>query len=82
MVMFLGTLKDLDRVFEDYFGPAVKRSGEEPQAEAEQLTNRYGGIAKDQILYHTQRDSTRHLAMVWPWADGKRMTVKIIQEFE
>ena len=82
MVMFLRSMKDLGQLFEDYFGPALKQSGEDPQLEAEQLTNRYGGIAKDQVLYHTQRDSTRHLAMVWPWADGKRMTVKIIQEFE
>ncbi len=82
MVMFRHSLKDLDGLFEGYFGPALKRPGEEPQADAERLTNRYGGIAKDQTLYHARRDSARHLAMVWPWADGKRMTVKIIQEFE
>lgn len=82
MVMFQSTLEDLGMLFEGYFGPAIKRSGEEPEEEAEQLSNRYGGIAKDQTLYHTQSDNVRHLAMVWPWADGKRMTVKIIQEFE
>ena len=82
MVMFLGSMKDLGQLFDGYFGPAMKQSGEEPQAEAEEITNRYGGIAKDQILYHTQRESARQLAMVWPWSDGKRMTVKIIQEFE
>ncbi len=80
MVMFQRSMKDLGQLFDDYFGPALKPSGEEPQDDAEQLTNRYGGIARDQILYHTLRDSMRHLAMVWPWADGKRMTVKIIQE--
>jgi hypothetical protein len=80
MVMFSRSMSDLGQLFEGYFGPALKRSGEEPPAEAEQLTNRYGGIAKDQVLYHAERDSARHLAMVWPWADGKRMTVKIIQE--
>ena len=82
MVMFSHSIKDLGRLFDGYFGPALKRSGEDPQEEAEQLTNRYGGIARDQILYHTTRDNARHLAMVWPWADGKRITVKIIQECE
>ncbi len=80
MVMFMQSMKDIGQLFEDYFGPALKQSGQEPQEEAERLTNRYGGIAQDQVLYHTTRDSARQLAMVWPWADGKRMTVKIIQE--
>ncbi len=82
MVMFLRSMRDIAQLLDDYFGPALKESGEEVEEEAEKLANRYGGIARDQILYHTQRDNARQLAMLWPWSDGKRITVKIIQEWE
>ena len=82
MVMFQHSLSELEQLFQSYFGSAAKSAGQDVEEKAGQITNRYGGISKEQILYHTLRDSDRHLAMVWPWADGKRMTVKIIQECE
>ena len=80
MVMFRESWNDVLRLFEDYFGAPVKSPGEEPNDEAQRLSDPYGGVAKDQILYHASRDTSSQVAMVWPWSDGKRMTVKIVQE--
>ena len=82
MVMFRHSLKEIESLFQGYFGSALKNAGQEAPDEAEHVAGRYGGIDRDQILYHAMRDSMRQVAMVWPWADGKRMTVKIIQESE
>ena len=82
MVMFRHSLQELERLFENHFGSALKPAGQEPQEDVERIANNHGGIAKEQILYHASRDHMRQMAMVWPWADGKRMTVKLIQECE
>ena len=82
MVMFQNTLKELEQVLEGHFGSALKAAGQEVEEDVERITNNHGGIAREQILYHASRDHMRQLAMVWPWQDGKRMTVKLIQECE
>ena len=80
MVMFLENWNDVLSLFEGYFGAALKRAGEEADEAAEQIANRFGGIAKDQVLYHSLSEDFEHVAMIWPWSDGKRMTVRILQE--
>jgi hypothetical protein len=80
MVMFRESSNDVLSLFESYFGSPLKASGQDPDDEAERLSNPYGGIAKEQTLYHAAREDADHLAMIWPWTDGKRMTVKIAQE--
>ena len=82
MVMFRHSLTELERLFQDYFGPALKSAGQDAPEEAERIAGRHGGIARGQILYRASRDSMQQVAMVWPWADGMRMTVKIVQESE
>lgn len=80
MVMFRESWKDLSGLLSDYFGVPLKADGEEAGDEASRVSDPYGGVAKDQVLYHALRDEADHVAMIWPWADGKRMTVKILQE--
>ncbi len=80
MVMFCDSWNDLLSLFEGYFGPALKPAGEQADEEAETVANRFGGIAQDQTLYHALHENAQHVAMIWPWSDGKRMTVKILQE--
>ncbi len=80
MVMYRESWDDVLSLFERYFGAAQKFPGDEANDDAVRLANPYGGVTKDQALYHTVRDEATHLAMIWPWADGKRMTVKIAQE--
>ncbi len=80
MVMFKNTLPDVEGLFLNYFGPALKPAGREACEEAERLSNGHGGVSKEQILFHANRENSNQMAMIWPWADGKRMTVKILQE--
>ena len=82
MVMFQHSLQELQQILESHFGSALKAAGQEAPEEVEHIVNNHGGISKEQILYHTTRDRMRQLAMVWPWSDGRRMTVKLIQECE
>ncbi len=80
MVMFRESLPDIEGLFLNYFGAALKPAGREACEEAERISNAHGGVSKEQTLFHTDRDNNSQLAMIWPWADGKRMTVKILQE--
>ena len=82
MVMYQHSSQQLEQLLQSYFGRALKGAGQDVEEPAEAIANRYGGISKEQALYHAQRDSMSQTAMVWPWQDGKRMTVKIIQESE
>lgn len=80
MVMFRESWNDLLGLFGGYFGLPLKAPGEEPGDEASRISNPYGGIAKDQVLYHAFHEEADQVAMIWPWSDGKRITVKIVQE--
>ena len=44
-----------------------------------QVTKNYGGIQKQQTLYYKDRDGVADCAMIWPWNDGSRSTVKMAQ---
>ena len=80
MVMFLDSWHDVLGVFDGYFGEPLKAPGDMPDKAACSISDAYGGITEEQALYHTSRDNTQQVAMIWPWSDGKRMTVKILQE--
>jgi len=64
-------------VLEDFFGKISKPAGEDPHASAEQLTNDFGGVRRDQTLYDREVDGVMHLAMIWPWMDNVSATIKI-----
>jgi len=40
----------------------------------------FGGIIAGQTLYYKDLGSDSILVMLWPWKDGQRTTVKIIQQ--
>lgn len=40
----------------------------------------FGGIRPGQTLYFSHLDSTTVFAMLWPWGDGTRITLKIFKE--
>ncbi len=79
LVMFQESLGEIHRIFTNYFGPPLKPFGEEVSTEVEKCAEAYGGIQTDQTLYYTEREYAPNLAMIWPWDDGKRVTVKIVQ---
>ena len=66
-------------VLERYFGVPFKPPGVAPTAEHTRRALNYGGIRKQQTLYYAARDGFDNCAMVWPWGDKSRVTVKIAQ---
>lgn len=66
-------------ILEGYFGPPFKPAGIEPSQSALDITQRYGGIQRQQTLYFVQRDGLSSCAMIWPWSSGIRATIKLAQ---
>ena len=76
------TAKNLERIYpilEDYFGPPFKPPGVTASKEASLRAAGYGGIEKQQTLYYVERDGVSNCAMIWPWKNKERATVKLAQ---
>ncbi len=71
------SLADMEKVMGQFLGPPAKPLGQKPAPEHLALTDKYGGIRPDQILYvHSEREDGV-LVMFWPWGNGLLITVKI-----
>ncbi len=70
-------LPALNPILEKYFGPAQKRSGQNPTKEIRILTNALGGIRENQALYCLEDGPDMAFAMIWPWSSGTLATVKV-----
>jgi len=46
----------------------------------QKIVDGFGGIMPGQTLYYKDSGSESILAMLWPWKDGQRTTVKIVQQ--
>jgi len=78
-VLDVDNLPKVYPVLEEYFGPPFKPCGVAPSKEASARTAPYGGIQKQQTLYYVERDGQSSCAMIWPWQDHTRATVKVAQ---
>ncbi len=63
--------------FQNFFGQDFKAPGEQPSLEDRKRSAVLGGVRADQTLYYAQRDGFANCAMLWPWSDGRRYTVKL-----
>ena len=71
------SLGALTRVLETIFGPCAWPSRNKLSKDVEKLANEFGGVRKDQALYCISPDSPLIIAMLWPWQDGERVTLKM-----
>ena len=78
-VFKVNAMEEIGLILEEYYGPAFKRAGVKPGREASECTKKYGGMQEEQVLYFRSQEGVSQLAMIWPWQDGVRATVKIIQ---
>ena len=78
-VLLKQELLHLYPVLEKYFGVPFKPAGVAPSRKAQDYAKQYGGIQKQQTLYYKKHADLSSCAMVWPWNDGSRATVKIAQ---
>ncbi len=66
-----------DAVLSRFLGPAVKKPGNKPSDPHSALTRPFGGVYKDQTLYHHKSATDEIIAMFWPWQNGQQVTLKL-----
>ena len=62
-----------------YFGHEVNIHDLSTAKEAVEFVEKWGGIRSNQTLYYSSRDGSTEYAMLWPWCDGNRISVKVAQ---
>ncbi len=73
-------LEDLTVLLQSYFGESLKPAGQPAREEMDRMAGRYGGIRTHQVLYALKTEKGNDIALLWPWANGERFTLKIIQD--
>ncbi|HTZ10940.1 MAG TPA: hypothetical protein VMD04_00975 [Candidatus Margulisiibacteriota bacterium] len=75
--------EELERLtcrLEEFFGLPVFPSKNRLSLQIRQTVESYGGILPGQTLYFSNGSEGTVFAMLWPWKDGKRTTLKIIKK--
>ena len=68
------------RILEAVLGPPAKPFGVKAsfEGEVQALVDSRGGIQKNQALYLRRYEDDRiAFAALWPWSDGRRVTLKL-----
>lgn len=70
-------LDEIVPMLEGILGPAACSSRNKLSKEIEKLIKNFGGLRKGQTLYCLVKEGVSIFAMLWPWQDGERVTVKV-----
>lgn len=65
---------------EKFFGAPAWPSKNMLPFRAQEAIKNFGGILPGQTLYFYNQGNDTIYAMLWPWKDGKRTTLKIIKQ--
>ncbi len=79
-VIFQQEIDKLKLQLGNLFGEPVFPSKNRLALNVRKTVDGLGGIMPGQILYHKASGADNIFAMLWPWKDGQRTTVKIIQQ--
>ena len=77
LVFFSKDTKAWVKVLAQDLGAPAKPAGTEPTKEHSKLTEDFGGIFANQILFKKEFDNSIVLAMLWPWQDKTHTTLKL-----
>ena len=77
LVIFGEDFDHWSRILEDFLGSATKPAGVKPSKNQKEITDRLGGIFRNQILFQKDYDDFIVLAMFWPWENGEYVTLKM-----
>src|SRR5262245_46896308 len=58
-------------------GPVSKPAGKKPTSDQEKRTAPWGGVRKEQTFFEGSVEGRTVVALVWPWQDGERFTLKM-----
>jgi hypothetical protein len=70
-------IQQWETVVAGVLGAPVKTAGETPSMKDTGLCSRYGGILKEQVLFHKEFGALTIIAMFWPWKNNQYTTLKI-----
>jgi len=73
-------LNKLNQQLKNLLGDPVYPSQNRLAHKVRQSVDGFGGVMPGQTLYYKDLGVDSILAMLWPWKDGQRTTVKIIQQ--
>jgi hypothetical protein len=73
-------LAKLEERLKSFLGEPAWPSKNKIPAEMQDKINGFGGIMPGQTLYCKDEGGDSIFAMLWPWQDGRRITVKIIHK--
>jgi hypothetical protein len=73
-------LDKLNKQLKSLLGDPIYPSKNRLTRKVQTTIDSYGGIMAGQTLYYKDLGTDGILAMLWPWKDGQRTTVKIIQQ--
>jgi hypothetical protein len=76
-VIYMQDLPLWQQKLDHMLGQALKPAGRKPDAGHDALANSHGGVKKDQILYHKKFEQNGLVALLWPWQDKIKITMKI-----
>ena len=79
VVVATNHLDRLSSILESYYGAVYASPEEQPSKQAQKYADSSGGIRKGQPLYYLKSGKTFHCALLWPWGDGKSITIKFFQ---
>ena len=80
VVIAKSEVEPMTSVLQSFFGSPLKPEGEAPSGDANKASRAYGGIRRDQTMYHHKSATYSEVALLWPWGDGMLVTVKVIRE--
>jgi hypothetical protein len=72
-------LDKLNSQLKNLFGEPVFPSKIRLTHKMQETVDGLGGVVPGQTLYYNDSGRESILAMLWPWKDGRRTTVKIVQ---
>ena len=70
-------LEGMIRVLEGIFGAPAWPSGTKLSKDTQILIKNVGGLRKGQTLYFLNKEGCSAFAMLWPWQDGEKVTIKM-----
>ncbi|MDO8662892.1 MAG: hypothetical protein Q7K98_06715 [Candidatus Omnitrophota bacterium] len=73
-------LAKLEERLKKFFGEPAWPAKDELSSEIQKKINSFGGIMPGQTLYCKKDGRDSIFAMLWPWQDGLRTTVKIMHK--
>jgi hypothetical protein len=79
-VVFEREVQKLTQELKAMMGEPVFPSKTRLPHKVQETVKGFGGIMPGQTLYFKSSEVDSILAMLWPWKDGQRTTIKIIQK--